>query len=285
MTIELRMAEPDDIHACSKIMYEAFKNIADQHNFPEDFPSPEVAGGLLNEMMSSPDFGAFVCEENNTIRGSIFVSQRSSVGGISVITVDPNTQNRAIGKSLMEHGMKFLEEQGHKRQQLIQAAYHNRSLCLYSKLGFTVSDVVSVMTGDPIKTEIPGKIVRLANESDLDGCNALCNSVLGFDRKGEVAQSITSGMALVVESEGIITGYTTGVGFAGHGIGKDNDDLKAMMVSVNEFTGPGIMIPTGNGELFRWCLGQGLKVVQQNILMDTSPTGSINGNYWPSILC
>ena len=94
---ELRAAQAGDIPACSKAMFEAFRDIAEQHNFPPDFPSPEAAGGLLNIMLDASDFDAFVAEEDGVIIGSVFVSRRSPVGGISVITVDPNVQNRAVG--------------------------------------------------------------------------------------------------------------------------------------------------------------------------------------------
>ena len=282
---ELRTAQASDIPACGTAMYEAFRAIAEQHNFPPDFPSADAAGGLLNMMLGAPDFDAFVAEEDGTIAGSIFVSRRSPVGGISVITVAPNVQNRAIGRQLMLHGMESLAKQGHTRQQLIQASYHNRSLCLYAKLGFIASDLLSNMNGDPIREDFPGRKVRQAKEGDADACNALCRRVHGFDRAGEVAASITQLTAAVVESDGKISGYTTGVGFVGHGVGESNDDLKALIASVEQFAGPGILIPTTNGELFRWCLEKGLRVTQQLTLMDTAPAGPPDGAYWPSILC
>ena len=285
MTMELRAARSEDIPACGEIMYEAFRGIAEQHNFPPDFPSPEAAGGLLGSMLEAPGFDAFVAAEDGGIVGSIFVSRRSPVGGISVITVDPAAQNRSVGRQLMRHGMDHLSENGHARQQLVQAGYHNRSLCLYAKLGFVATEMLSNMTGDSIRAELPGRTVRPAAADDADACNGLCRRVHGFDRAGEVAEAIRQGTAAVVESAGRITGYTTGVGFVGHGVGESNEDLKALIASVDQFVGPGILIPTGNGELFRWCLENGLRVVQQMILMDTAPAGPPNGSYWPAVLC
>lgn len=285
MTLELRAAQPDDIPACGRIMYEAFRGIAAQHNFPPDFPSAEVAEGLLSEMLEAPGFDAFVAEADGQIVGSIFVSRRSSVGGISVITVDPEAQDRGVGRRLMQHGMTRLFDLGHQRQQLVQAGYHNRSLCLYAKLGFIASEMLSNMTGDAITADIPGRTVRPASDDDLEVCNALCRRVHGYDRAGELARAVEEGTASVVECGGRITGYTTGIGFVGHGVGESNDDLKGLIASTSEFSSPGILIPTSNGELFQWCLENGLRVVQQLILMDTAPSGSPNGSYWPSVLC
>jgi hypothetical protein len=36
--------------------------------------------------------------------------------------------------------------------------------------------------------------------------------------------------------------------------------LKALISAAKEFCGPGFLLPTRNGELFRWCLGDGLRV-------------------------
>src|SRR5688500_4259724 len=48
----LRAGRPEDAGACGTICYEAFKAIAEQHGFAPDFPSPEVAGGLLSMLLS-----------------------------------------------------------------------------------------------------------------------------------------------------------------------------------------------------------------------------------------
>ena len=236
-------------------------------------------------MLEASGFDAFVAERDGQIVGSIFVSRRSAVGGISIITIDPKVQDRGLGRRLMEHGMGYLVERGHERQQLVQAAYHNRSLCLYAKLGFVAADMLSNMTGEAIKVDVPGRVVRPASDDDAEACNALCRKVHGFDRAGEVERAIAQGTAAVVESGDRITGYATGVGFVGHGVGESNEDLKALIGSVDQFSGPGMLIPTSNGELFRWCLEHGLRVVQQLILMDTAPAGPPNGSYWPSVLC
>ena len=285
MTLKLRAIEAGDLPACAENFYQAFKSIAEAHRFPPDFPNAEVAGGMLGMMFEAPGFEALVAEEEDRAVGSIFVSLRSALGGISVITVHPEVQNRSVGRRLMEEGMALLTGQGHERQQLVQAAYHNRSLVLYAKLGFVAAEMLSNMTGPPVRAEIPGRIVRPASDGDAEACNALCHQVHGFDRAGEVAAAISQGMTAVVEHEGRISGYTTGVGFVGHGVGLANDDVKALIASADEFAGPGILIPTGNNELFTWCLGRGLRVVQQLTLMDTAPAGPAKGAWWPAVLC
>ena len=281
----LREARPEDIEPCGHAMYAAFRDIAESRGFPPDFPTPEAAVGLLGMLHEAPGFEAVVAEKDGEVLGSIFLSRRSAMGGISVVTVHPEAQDMGIGRRLMQHGMERLREQGHARQQLVQAAYHNRSLSLYGKLGFVAGDTLSTMTGGPIKAEIPGRTVRPAGEADATACNELCRKVHGYDRPGEVANAIAQGSGLVVESGGRITGYSTGVGFIGHGVGESNEDLKALIASADEFAGPGILIPTSNGPLCRWCLENGLALVQQMVLMDTAPSSPPSGAYWPAVLC
>jgi hypothetical protein len=48
----LRKASPEDAQAAGTIVYDAFKTIAEYHGFPPDFPSPEVAIGLVNHLIA-----------------------------------------------------------------------------------------------------------------------------------------------------------------------------------------------------------------------------------------
>lgn len=79
------------------------------------------------------------------------------------------------------------------------------------------------------------------------------------------------GAAKVVETDGGVTGYTTDIGFTGHAVGEGNENLKALIPSVEQFSGPGLLVPIGNAELMRWSLDNGLTVFRQLILMDTHP--------------
>ena len=60
--LTLRAGRSEDAETCGSICYEAFKAIADEHNFPPDFPSPEVSGGLLTSLLSRGDIYKVVAE-------------------------------------------------------------------------------------------------------------------------------------------------------------------------------------------------------------------------------
>src|SRR5689334_6974633 len=67
--------------------------------------------------------------------------------------------------------------------------------------------------------------------------------------------AIAHGTGLVVEHDDRISGYASDLGFAGHAVGEADADLKALILAADAFHGSGILVPTTNGELFRWCLG------------------------------
>lgn len=49
--------------------------------------------------------------------------------------------------------------------------------------------------------------------------------------------------------------------------------LMVMVCAAEVFVGSSIMIPTSNGDLFRWYIENGLRLNQQLTLMSTNPTG------------
>jgi hypothetical protein len=168
--------------------------------------------------------------------------------------------------------------------RLLQASYHNRSLALYVSLGFEVREPISTLQGKPIRAVIPGRSVRPATESDVGSCNAICKTVHGHDRNGELRDSIKQGSAEVVLHGDKITGYC-GLTYFNHSVGLTNDDLKALISSaIDYYGGPGILIPTRNTQLVRWCLNNGLRLVQQLTLMTIGLYNEPAGFYMPSIL-
>ena len=56
MNLRLRPGIPEDAETCGVICYEAFKTIAEQHNFPAPPQSPDVAIWLLSKQLSHPGF-------------------------------------------------------------------------------------------------------------------------------------------------------------------------------------------------------------------------------------
>jgi len=282
--VRLREGRPEDAEKCGVICFEAFQAISDGHNFPRDFPSPEPAIGLLSFLLSRHDVYSVIAESDGRVVGSNFLWETASVAGVGPITVDPSVQNGAIGRRLMEDVLRRTEEQAFAGVRLVQAAYHNRSLSLYTKLGFDTREPLSAMQGPALGLEIPGLPVRPATKDDVDECNKLCVRIHGFEREVELIDAINQGSATVVERDSRITGYTNGIGFLGYAVGENNEDLKALIGAAKEFPGPGFLLPTRNSELMRWCLQHGLRVVMPMTLMSIGLYNEPRGAFLPSVI-
>lgn len=295
-TFRSRPGRIEDADKVGKIIFEAFSAVANKHSFPPDFPSVDVARGLASSLLSNPRFYSIVAEDNtsnggedkNSIVGSNFLDERSNiVAGVGPLTIDPKYQNKGTGRQLMINVLERAKNKNFPAIRLLQASYHSRSLALYTTLGFEVREPISNMQGKPIQEAIPGRSVRAATESDTESCNTICKTVHGHDRNGELQDSIKQGSARVVLHENKITGYTCGLTFFNHSVGLTNDDLKALISSTthdDSYGGPGILIPSRNTQLFRWCLNNGLRLVQQLTLMTIGLYNEPAGSYMPSIL-
>ena len=284
MDIKLRSGTPADAEICGRICYHAFKTISEAHGFAPDFPAPEVAIGVLTRMLAHPKFYSVIAEVNGRIVGSNFLDERNSIAGVGPITVDATVQNRAIGRRLMEAVHERAAERNFAGVRLLQAGFHTRSLSLYAKLGYDVREHLACMQGKPLGISIEAHVVRSAAEGDLEDCNRLCREVHGHDRGGELRDAIAQGSATVVEHDGRITGYATIIGFFGHAVGETNKDVKALIGAAKEFAGPGFLLPTRNGDLFRWCLSNGLRITQPMTLMSKGLYNEPVGAFLPSVL-
>ncbi|HEX8078121.1 MAG TPA: GNAT family N-acetyltransferase, partial [Chthoniobacterales bacterium] len=216
--------------------------------------------------------------------GSNFLYERNVIAGVGPITIDCTLQNKAIGRALMEAVQERAAKKNFPGVRLVQAGYHMRSLSLYTKLGYVVREPLACMQGRPLNVAIPGYTVRAAVKDDLESCNTLCRISHGHDRAGELAGAIEHGTALVVESERRITGYASSIGFFGHAISETNSGLKALIGAAKEFSGPGFLLPLRNADVFRWCLEQGLRVVQPMTLMSRGLYNEPATAFLPSIL-
>ena len=218
MNLVLREPTGDDAAVLGRILFDAFGTLAEQHRFPTDFPAPEMAAGLVGGLLKHAGFYGIVAELDGRVVGSNFVDERSHITGLGPITVDPAVQNRTVGRRLMEHMLTRVRDDDRPGVRLLQATYHNRSLCLYTKLGFDTRALLSNVQGQALNLTIHGCDVRPATADDLAACDALCVRVHGHDRHGELVDAVTQGTATVVEQGGRVVGYASSVGFLGHAV-------------------------------------------------------------------
>ena len=267
MNIHIRPGAPGDAAACGQICFEAFAQSAGRHGFPSPSPSPERAAERMKGEISTPGFHCLVAEIDGRIVGSNFLDERADVAFLGPLTVNPNASAQGVGRALMEPMLARAKARKSPAVHLVQDTYNCASLALYAGLGFEVRAPLALMQGAPIGETLPGFDVRPCTTGDLDACNALSAGMLGYDRRDELQAQAAAGGALVVERNGRMTGFASGIGFLGHAAAETENDLKALIGAATEFSGPGFLVPTQHGELLRWCLDRGLRVVSPATLM------------------
>jgi predicted N-acetyltransferase YhbS len=282
--LTLREPRPEDAEVLGRICHDAFAAISAAHNFPKDFPSPEAAAGFISAAIADPGAFGVVAEQDGRVLGSNFLHEHDAIWGVGPITVDPEIQNQGVGRRLMQAMLDRAADRGAPGVRLLQAGYHTRSLSLYTALGFDVREPIACMTGPPIGAPPHGTEVRPASPADEAACNALCRRVHGHDRASELARSVAQGVARVAVRNGRITGYASQIAYFGHAVGETTEDIEALIAAAGGIGPPGILVPSRNGELFRWCLEQGLRVTQTLTLMTRGLYNEPAGAWMPSIL-
>lgn len=285
LSVMLRAGRPDDALPCGTILYQGLRVIAEQHGFVPDFPSAEFAAGMLTEILADPAVYSVVAEaEDGRIIGSNCLWEGDTIAGVGPTSVDPNAQNRSVGRRLMEHVLQRAQEKRCAGVRLVQAAHNTCSLALYTKLGFDVREPLADLQGQPLGLTIPGRTVRPATEADLAVCNQLCYRIHGHDRASELKGAVRRGTAMLVECDGRVSGYASEVGVFGHAVGENNEDLKALIGAAPASAEFGFYVPMCNADLFRWCLNHGLRVTQTATLMSLGLYNEPAGAFLPSAL-
>lgn len=121
-------------------------------------------------------------------------------------------QNRGVGARLMQDAIARSAQRHAAGVRLLQSSFHNRTLCLYTKLGFRTREAVSILQGKALGLKFPGYEVRSATAADVAVCNRICHQVHGFDRGVEWRDAIVfawcleAGLKLVFQMTLMTTG-------------------------------------------------------------------------------
>lgn len=285
MPIEIRPIGPQDLVTTAHVCHQAFAAIATRHGFVPEFPTPGAAAGLIDHLLGRDDVHGLVAVDDGRVVGSNFLWEADPIAAIGPVTVDPEAQDAGLGRRLMQAALARAAVGGAAGVRLVQSAYHNRTLALYTRLGFDAREPLSLLQGrlSPQAT-VPGRRVRVATVQDLPACTELATALLGLPRTHETRLAIAQRRARVVEHEGRISGYTTGIGFFGHAVARHNDDLAALIADAPQIDGAGLLLPTRNAALLRWCLLHGLRITQPMTLMSQGRWDEPRGAFLPSIL-
>ncbi len=283
--VTLRAIGPADAAECAQILFDAFGTLHDHHRFQRDFPALEAASGLLSMFIPHPMVWGVVAEIDGRIVGSNFLDERGPIRGVGPITVAPQGQNSGVGRKLMR--AVLARGEGAPGIRLLQDAFHMRSLSLYELLGFDVKESVALVTGKPRSAPDRRVQVRPLEENDLEGCEALCKNVHGYERTNELRDAMQAFAPFVAVRDGQVVAYASTVSFwpMNHGVAKTEDDMKALLLgSAAAVEEPlAFLVPLRSG-LFRWCLEEGLRLVKPMNLMALGDYRNPQGGWFPSVL-
>ena len=283
--LTFRDAQPADAEACAQICFDAFGEFHDHHRFPRDFPVLEAATGMMAMWVPHPSVWGVVAEVDGRIVGSNFLDERDPIRGVGPITVDPRLQSSGVGRGLMEAVLERGAEAAGIR--LLQDGFNMRSLSLYRSLGFEVKEPVAVASGRLSNSPSDEVEVRALEEGDLEECGELCRRVHGFERSGDLRDSMQAFRPLVALRDGRIVGYASSPAFwqMNHGVAETDDDMKALLLGASAASDdPITFLAPLRSPLFGWALGEGLRLVKPMNLMALGEYQEPRGSWYPSVL-
>jgi predicted N-acetyltransferase YhbS len=286
--VDLRPIEPADRDEAARIVYDAFAGIHDHHRFARDFPTIEAAAQLTTGFIAHPSIYGVVAEIDGRIVGSNFLDERGPVRGVGPITVDPAAQGRGVGRALMQAVLD--RGAGAMGIRLLQDSFNTGSLSLYGSLGFEVAEPVALMSGRPRSKGIAGVEVRPLEQRDLGEAERLHRRVHGFERSAELedALEVPDFSPVVAIREGRIVAYAATLTFfpAAHAVAESQADMAGLIAGALAQTDESgsFLLPTRQAELFRWLLGEGLRVVKPMTYMTIGRYEAPAGGWIPSVL-
>jgi GNAT superfamily N-acetyltransferase len=286
MTIVIRTLRASDADKCGEIIYRAFESFATSHGFPPDFPIVDVAKQLASTFIAHPLIAGVAAESDGLLLGSNFLVKTDPIYGVGPITVEPSAQGRGVGRRLMKAVLALGEDAVGIR--LVQDAFNTRSVSLYASLGFDTKEPLMLMLGRPASKPLEGFNVRCLSESDVDECAALCESVYGVSRSGELRDALRTFLPLGVERDGVLTGYLTAPTFwiMNHGVAQTERDMRALILGATAFCSEplSLLLPIRQACFFRWFLSEGFRVIKPMTLMAMGEYQEPRGTFFPSVL-
>lgn len=285
MAIEIRPMKLEDVETCGRICYEAFKDIADRHNFRPDFPSAEAGIEITRSFFDSPYSFNLVAERDGEVIGSNHLWEYDAIRAVGPITIDPAAQAKGAGRMLMEAVIE--RGKGSPGIRLIQDSYNAASLSLYASLGFDVREPLVLIEGT-LKGDLPpGVIVRALQDEDHEACATLCRNAHGFDRLNELRHTPPFLTSFVALREGRVTAYASALQFwpVNHAVAETEDDMRLLLLGASAASPDqpiSFLLPTRQASLFRWCLKQGMRVIKPTSLMTMGEYHEPRTCYLPS---
>jgi predicted N-acetyltransferase YhbS len=269
-TASARPAIIKDAAACARIIYAAFGRVAGRHGFPSDYASLDDALVLARSMIASPATYGVVAEVEGVVRGCNFLVESDELRGIGPTAVDPELEERGLGRLLMESVLDRARDAAGVR--LVADAFNLRSTALYASLGFEVKEPLLLMAGT-LSESAGGMdgLVRPMKRDDVEACAALGTHLNGHGRRNEIAAAVELYSPFVFERGGEVRAYLTAPTAwpVNHAVAETAGDLQELLSGTARLVQEplALLLPSRQSRLLSWFLRHGLRIVKPMTLM------------------
>ncbi|OGO53211.1 MAG: hypothetical protein A2148_01710 [Chloroflexi bacterium RBG_16_68_14] len=258
---------PEHADEVGTLVFEAFRDIAQRHNFEWPFQTPQLAQVVVRLLAQTEGWTSYLLVEEGRAIACNFGDERDEVVGVGPVAVAVDQQGRGLGRRVMEALLEHTDEAGFASVRLVQSAYNMQSFSLYHNLGFDVKDMLASLHGRVPAEEAPTNPVRQYTPADLEACDALHRDVLGIGRRHDIEFIANFATPVVVERDGRLAGYLTR--FPGeeaivtHGVAWDERALRDLIIGTARAAGDlRLLLPAGQPETLRWAMACGFRLVE-----------------------
>ncbi|TAL24786.1 MAG: GNAT family N-acetyltransferase [Nitrospirae bacterium] len=188
----LRPLLDSDVSEYAEMLYTSFNAWYWKHGWGKDYfgCKPEETAiffDIYNDLTPGHSIAAF---DNNTgrIMGACFYHPREYHVSLGIMSVHPDYWRRGVGKAMVDHILKFTQENNYKACRLVGSAINMNSFSLYNRSGFIPrvvhNDMVINVSSDNPYSHVPGEDrVRDAVIDDIAGMGDLEMEISGIRRE------------------------------------------------------------------------------------------------------
>jgi predicted N-acetyltransferase YhbS len=267
MPFTVRDATSVDQSATAEVIYNAFRHLDERHDVPAYMNTMEDANIVASHLYGIPKIHGFVAEDDGQVIGIGFLHDIGDAGmGIAPLAVSPHAQARGVGQAILD---RMIERAGGASVRLLQDAFNNATLALYSRYGFVVREQVTCVTGKPpAPRPSKEKGLTITRSADPAGtAEALHRAVMGFNRPSFPTRPV------MAHREADLAGFIAPGTEYPYAAADTEGTLIALIAGLAaELNAPiTIAIPATHDQTLRWLLDRDARVIRSMNLMVRGP--------------
>ena len=195
----LRPLLDSDVPEYAEMLYTSFNAWYWKHGWGKDYfgCKPEETAifyDIYNDLTPGHNIAAF---DNNTghIMGACFYHPREHHVSLGIMSVHPDYWRRGVGKAMVDHILRFTQENNYKSCRLVGSAINMNSFSLYNRSGFIPrvvhNDMVINISADYSYSHVTGEdLVRDAVIDDIVLIGDLEMEISGIKREMDYRYAI-----------------------------------------------------------------------------------------------